>query len=377
MATVVQICTSRSWGGMEMHVGFLSRKLQKRGHNILVVCSPDSPLEKDLRESELELYPLKLSGYLHPVAVRRLQRFLQQQRVDLIHAHFSRDLWTIVPALALGSGKKEIPLILTKHIGTGRAKRDKLHQVIYKRVNFLIAISEVIRRNLIATHPILPSQVGVVHHGIDLQEFSKENTSDRSLRSEWGFSSGDIVFGMIGRLQIGKGYLEFLEMARDLSAQIPSARFLIVGEATRGEPQDAELILHRLQELRLERLVKYAGFRKDIPRVLAAMDVFVFPSHAEAFGMVVIEAMAARKPIVASNSDGILDILEHDRTGILVPPRDLNALTSACRLLAENQNLRERLAAAAQQAAREKFSLERMLDETEAIYRRFQHSSVD
>ena len=357
-------------------MGFLCRRLQQRGYNVLSICSPGSPLESDLRESGLETYPLKLSGYFHPVGIYKLRRFLQQRSVDLIHSHFSRDLWTIVPALALGQGLSAIPLILTKHIGTGRAKRDGLHRLLYQRVDFLIAISEVIRRNLIATHPISPSQVGVVHHGIDLQDFSNENDRDRSLRAEWGFSADDIVFGMIGRLQIGKGYLEFLEAARRLSAQVPAAKFVIVGEATRGEPKDAELILQRLAELQLDRVVKYAGFRKDIPRVLAAMDVFVFPSHAEAFGMVVIEAMAARKPVVASNTDGILDIVEDGQTGILIPPRDAEALANACRLLAEDANLRNRLAAAARQAAAEKFTADRMLDDLEAIYDRCRPRAV-
>jgi glycosyltransferase involved in cell wall biosynthesis len=360
---------------MEMHVTFLSRKLKQRGHRLLVICSPDSPLENDLRESGLETYPFKLFGYFHPFAILKLHRFVRQKSVDIIHSHYSRDLWTIVPALALGKDTTEIPLILTKHIGTGRPKRDWPHRRIYRHVNFLIAISEVIRQNLIATHPISPSQVGVVHHGIDLQDFSNEKAYDRSLRAEWGFSGDHIVFGMIGRLQIGKGYMEFLEMAQRLAAQIPRAKFLMVGEATRGEPEEANAILQRLGKLRLEQVVKWVGFRKDIPRVLAAMDVFVFPSHAEAFGMVVIEAMAARKPIIASKSDGILDIIAHNQTGILVPPRDVETLFLACRSLAMDRDLRDRLAGAARRAAEERFSADRMLDEIEAIYDRLQKSS--
>lgn len=352
-----------------MHVGFLSRQLRQRGHQIISICSPQSPLENDLRESQIELYPLKLSGYFHPVSAYKLKEFLSEKPIDLIHAHFSRDLWTIVPALAASASSDRIPLVLTKHIGTAKSKRDWLHRRVYQRVNYLIAISEVIRRNLIATHPISSDQVGVVHHGIDPQEFSLDRISDRSLRAEWGFGDGELVFGMVGRLQVGKGCLEFLEMAHRLSQHMTQARFLLVGEATRGEPEEAELILRRCKELQLGRVVKWAGFRKDIPRVLAAMDVFVFPSHAEAFGMAVIEAMAAAKPIIASNTDGILDIIEHGKTGMLVPPRDVAALTANCRLLAERPALRERLAGAARKKALEKFTVQRMLDDTEAIYK--------
>jgi glycosyltransferase involved in cell wall biosynthesis len=260
---------------------------------------------------------------------------------------------------------------VTKHIGTSKAKRDFLHRWLYQRVDYLIAISEVIRQNLIATHPISASQVGVVHHGIDLHDFFQASRARDALREELGFSRDQIVFGIIGRLQIGKGYLEFLEMAHQIGRLRPRARFLMVGEATRGEPEEANLILNKIEHPQLRPIVKWVGFRKDVPRLLAAMDVFVFPSHAEAFGLVLIEAMAAGKPVISSNCDGVLEIVRHGETGFLVAPRDVAALTEAAERLLQDEALRQKMGEAGRRLAAEAFSVERTLENIEALYQRF------
>lgn len=355
-----------------MHVGFLARQLARRGHHVLTACAPNTPLAHDLRESGFEPYLLDLSGYFHPRRVIRLARWLKAQPVEIIHAHFSRDLWTIVPALSFSKIGRKIPLLLTKHIGTGKPKRDPLHRWLYRHVHFLIAISEVIRQNLIATHPISSEKVGVIHHGVDPEQFSLAKISDRTLRQELGFSHEDVVVGMVGRLQISKGYLEFLEMAARLRRLRPNTKFLIVGEATRGEPRDAEIILQKRKALQLEETVKFLGFRKDVTVVLAAMDIFVFPSHAEAFGLALIEAMAAGKAVIASNNDGVLDIVQDVQTGILIPPRNVEALVQACLRLLEDESLRRKMGEAGRKLALQKFSVQRMLDQIESTYYQLQ-----
>ena len=98
------------------------------------------------------------------------------------------------------------------------------------------------------------------------------------------------------------------------------------------------------------------------------MDIFVFPSHAEAFGLVVIEAMAMGKPVIATNSDGILDIIENDKTGILVSPKDISSLTQAGLMLAKDVNLRIRLGKVGQEHVIQAFSLDKMLDKIETCY---------
>lgn len=365
MVTIMQICASPSWGGMEMHAGFLSTHLAKRGYKIIPVCYPGSPLERDLQERGFIPLRIRLGGYCHPFGAQKLAQWLDENGVDLVHSHYSRDLWTIVPAL---QRRERTPLVLTKHIGTQKPKRDWLHRAIYRRVAHVVAISEVIRRNLLDTHPLRPEQVSVVHHGVDLSEFTPETIDREAVRRELGLAPEHLVLGIIGRVQVSKGYLEFLAMARQISSEIPQARFLLVGEASRGEASEAEAILAKISEWQLESVVRHLGFRRDIPRLLAAMDIFVFPSHAEAFGLALIEALAMAKPVVASNCDGVLDIVSDRQTGLLVPPRQVEALRQAVLALAHNPALRFELGRRGREHVLKFFALDRMLNAIESIY---------
>jgi glycosyltransferase involved in cell wall biosynthesis len=357
---------------MEMHVGFLARQLAQRGHRILAACAPNTPLAQDFRDSGFEPYLLDHAGYFQPRSLARLLRCFKTKPVEIVHAHYSRDLWTLVPAMSLSRAARKLPLLLTKHVGTGKPKRDFLHRRLYHRVDYLIAISEVIQQNLIATHPLTPEKVGVIHHGVALERFSPATISERGLRSALGFSQNEVVVGMVGRLQVSKGFLEFLEMARLVHRARPNTRFVIAGEPTRGEPREAEIIRAKWRELQLENIVTFLGFRQDVPAVLAALEIFVFPSHAEAFGLALLEAMAAGKAVIASNNDGVLDLVPDERFGLLVPPRNVAALAQACLRLVDEEALRRKMGEASREFVRQNFSVQRMLERTEALYYRLQ-----
>ncbi len=367
MATIMQICASPSWGGMEMHVGFLSTHLARRGHQIIPVCCPGSPLDRDWHERGFTPLRLRLGGYFHPRAIRRLAQWFEEMKVDLVHSHYSRDLWTIAPALQIN---RRVPLILTKHIGTQKPKRDLLHRWIYRRVDHVVAISEVIRQNILATHPISADRVSIVHHGVDLSRFAPDENERASARQEFGFTPAHLVLGIIGRLQVSKGYLEFLEMARRLRQELPLARYLLIGEASRGEASAAQTILGKIRDWQVDDIVYPLGFRRDIPRLLNAMDIFVFPSHAEAFGLVLIEAMATAKPVVSSDCDGVLDIVRDRETGLLTPPRNVDALCAAVRMLARDPAQRLAMAQRAREHVLKFFALEQMLENLESVYKR-------
>jgi len=366
MATIMQICASPSWGGMEMHVGFLSTHLARQGHRIIPVCCPGSPLDRDLQERGFTPLPLRLGGYFHPRAISQLAQWLAERQVDLVHSHYSRDLWTVAPALQ----KRRVPLVLTKHLGTQKPKRDLLHRWIYRRVDHVVAISEIIRQNILATHPISADRVSVVHHGVDLSRFEPNENERASARQELGFTPEHLVLGIIGRLQVSKGYLEFLEMARRLRPELPQARYLLIGEASRGETSAAQMILGKIRDWQVDDIVYPLGFRRDIPRLLNAMDIFVFPSHAEAFGLVLIEAMATAKPVVSSDCDGVLDIVRDRETGLLTPPRNVDALCAAVQMLARDPAQRLAMSEKAREHVLKFFALERMLENLESIYKK-------
>ena len=363
---ILQVCSSRSWGGMEMHVGILCEQLQRRGHRVVALCPPDSEIERDLLARGIETMPFEPFDYLDVPAIVRTSRLLRTQRFDIIHSHYSRDLWVLAPAASLAG---DVPIVFIKHIGTQKAKTDFLHRWIYRRVCKIIAISGVIADNVRRTHPVDAGRVTVIHHGLDLSQFSDHDKAREKSRREFGIGDDDILIGTIGRLQEGKGHIEFLEMAARIAAEFSQARFIIVGEATRGEEHRAEKIYRKIDQVNLGKRLVLAGFRKDIPAVLAAMDIFAFPSRAEAFGLVIIEAMAAGVPVVSTRSDGVLDIIKDGVNGILVDRQNVDQLTAAVRSLIVDAKRRKELAAAGRRTIEEKFTIDRMVAETEKVYR--------
>ncbi len=362
---IAQICSSRSWGGLEMYVSTLCVWQMQAGLTVELFCVPGSPLSIEAQKGGLSQHAFAPAGYLDGLASWRLNRDLNALDIDLIHAHYSRDLWNIAPAIRFGTRR---PLIFSKHIGTQKPKRDPIHRWIYGSVDRVIAISQVIKDNILATHPVEPERVLILHHGIESTDIQAGALQRERIRAQWGIGDDEILIGTIGRLQAGKGHLEFLEMAGHVAARFPQTRFVIVGEPTRDEEVRAEPIYRKAETLQLKERLFFAGFRADIPAVLAAMDIFAFPSRAEAFGLVLIEAMAAGKAVVATRCDGVLDIIQDGRDGLMFAPMDVEDLIHRIVTLIEDSRLRYRLGMAAQQRVQDKFTRARMLDDLNAIY---------
>jgi glycosyltransferase involved in cell wall biosynthesis len=350
-----------------MHVAVLSRWLAEEGHTVEIWCAPGSPIAGEARRLGIATVPFKPFDYLDLVAAFRLYRQLNRRGVSLVHAHYAKDLWIIAPVIRMA---KRWPLVFIKHIGTGRPKRDPLHRWIYATVDQIIAISTVIRDNILATHPVERDRVCLVYHGLDTRTFSFDSAARERIRSEWDIHEDEVLVGTIGRLQPGKGHLEFLDMAAAIRAGNPRVRFVIIGEPTRGEEHRAEPIFARLRSLGLESEVIMPGFRRDIPAVLSAMDIFAFPSRAEAFGLVLIEAMATGRAVVSTRCDGVLDIIDDEQNGLLFDPQHPEELIRQVERLAEDKTLRTRLAANALATVQNKFTRAAMLANLYEVYER-------
>lgn len=352
---------------MEMVSVQMAQKLMERGHRVTFLTAKGSPSEQALRGSGIFSLPISIRGYVDPWSVKRIRRWIREEGVDLVHAHYSKDLWALVPALSMGG--KKVPLVLTKHIGTMKSKRDLLHRWIYRRVDYIIGISKLIQQNVIRTHPIEPERVGCIPNGVDLRAFDVEGTDRTAVRAALGIPGDALVVGMIGRLCWWKGYREFLEMAESLIKVEAGVRFLAVGGATLGEEEEVEEIRSLARSLHLDGKVVFTGFRKDVARLLSAMDLFVYPAYAEAFGLVLIEAMAMGLPVISSDCDGVPEIVVDGKTGILVPPRNSGALTEAVlRMLKDSQKMR-----AYGRAGRVRvlgvYDFEKVVSRTEELYR--------
>lgn len=362
---ILYSCLSKSWGGMEMFTLTSIQQLLKRKIKVELVCAADSRIHIEANNLGIMIHPLKASGYFHPFTIIRLALLIRQNDYTLVHTQASKDLWLIVPALKI-AGRK-IPLFLTKQVGSFIVKNDFLHRLLYRRLRKLFAISTIIKNNVIETTPVKPENVIVIPNGIDLQRFNPENIDAHKVRNEFNINKDEIVIGMLARFTPGKGHEEFLVAAKKLSEEYSNLRFLVVGEPSRGETEYADKIKQIAEDYKLKNII-FTGYRDDTPEVLSAMDIFAFPSHSEAFGIALVEAMAMKRPSVCSRADGVLDIAVDGETSYLFENKNADELKAKLKLLIESKETRIRFGENARERVVEIFDIEKITERLLKIY---------
>lgn len=364
---ILQTCFSHSWGGLELQALEMSTRLHTRGHVVWMACCGGSRLESEARDAGIPTFPLDIRGYFHPRYAWRLGRFIKEKGFDIIHCQQSKDIASVVPAMNFS--RQRIPLVLSKRVGSYLIKKDIFHRYTHAHIDRVLAVSEVIRKNVIDTTPVPAERVTTLHDGIDIGMFSLQRADRLKVRSEFGYEPQQIVIGFVGRFSPGKGHEEFLEAGSILRKVYPDVRFSVVGEASHGEERYEQKIRTLCSVLGLDGEVTFTGFRRDIPDVMAAFDIFVFPSHAESFGVVLIEAMAMERPVVSTNCDGVLDIVVDETTGLYVDPRNAKQLAAAIGRLIRHPQLRESMGKAGRRRVEELFDQKLQMDRVEEIYR--------
>jgi glycosyltransferase involved in cell wall biosynthesis len=302
---VLYSCLSKSWGGMEMYTLTSVKQLLMHNIGVELLCLKDSTLQNEAKSSGIIIHSINSDSYFNPTGIFRIMQLIRKGNFNLIHTQASRDLWLLVPALKLAGSK--IPLVFTKQVGSFVVKRDLLHKIIYNRVNLAFAISEAIKKNMIDTTLLPPEKIRILYNCIDVNRFNPATAKRSEIRNEFNVNESELLIGMMARFSPGKGHEEFLGAAKILKERYNNLKFLIVGKASYGEEDYERKIKDQAAKAGLSNVI-FTGFRKDTPDVLSAMDIFVFPSHAEAFGIALIEAMAMQLPTVSANAEGVLDI---------------------------------------------------------------------
>jgi glycosyltransferase involved in cell wall biosynthesis len=362
---ILEFCTSRSWGGMEMRVVQTAIDLRALGHTVTIFCFPDSSLHKEAQAESFDCFALPFGNGIHPLLIIKLRKYLETQNFNLIHVQFSRDLRFLIPAIRKST---KIPVVLTKRVGSYIKKKDLLHKYLYSKVDLVLAISSVIKNNVLDTCPIDESRVQIHYNGIKVELYESALAKRSQTRSIMGIELQHCVVSLMGRLSPGKGHEDFLEAARIILNKNKNVFFWIVGSASYGEEDYEIQIKNMTQNLGIAEKVLFTGFRKDIPELLGASDIIAVPSHAEAFGNAAIEAMAAARPVVSSNTDGLIDIVVEGVTGFRVAPKNSIELASAISKLIDNPDLRSKFGAAGQSRVEEMFNESKQTKKLENIF---------
>lgn len=366
------VCLSKSWGGLEQTVAFDAQEFARYELPVRVAVLRDSPIHRALSEKTgVTVLPLdyRPRDTLDFHFRNDLEKWIDSGEVNLVHTHQTTLLGSISPWIWK---KKKVPLIASRHIMSNHDKRNWIHSFIYQRVDSLLVMSEALRENVIATHPVDDRKVEVVNLGLDFDRFNPERVDARRQRADWGASDDTVVIGLVGRIDPAKGQGTFIKAAAGLMKRIGSdrkLRFVVVGEETLGsEDGHLEELKAMVTQFHLEESVLFTGYMENIPEVMQAFDVFVMPSKQEAFGLVAIEAMAMECPIVISSGGSAQEIVGREEFGLLTRPDDAFDLQHRLRALIEDEETRQEMGRRARRHVKSKYDCRLRLQRTLEVY---------
>ncbi|MEQ4539439.1 MAG: glycosyltransferase family 4 protein [Billgrantia desiderata] len=356
---VMHICLSDGWGGLEMYPARIIPELQRQGWQAHGLALAGSRVAESLASTGIAPLTVPSRGRAL-LQVGHILGYLKRHGIEVLHCHKSSDLRL---GALLATLRPTLKLFFTDHMGVTRPKKDLYHRWAYGRVSRLFAISEATRRRNLAAFPLPPERIRRLYLGIDLSPYAPQldEPAREALRRELGGMPGQVAIGLPGRLTDGKGHEVWLEGLACLAERAPELDWhgVLIGGLSAREGSDERYVSHlraRVRDLKLEQRVTFAGFRPDLPRLFEALDIVCVPSRNEAFGLTVVEAMAAGKAIVGADSGAIPELLEAD-CGRLAAAEEPLAWADAMAELGQDAALRERLGRAARARAERHFGV--------------------
>jgi glycosyltransferase involved in cell wall biosynthesis len=357
-------------------------RLDGREFDRVMLCPEDGPLAELAAEAGITVQtvsnlearftwrPGALIRYCRSFlkVIRDFRRKVVALSPDLIHANSIR-AGLVATAATVGLKMKVIwhlHDLLPRHpLSTGI----RMFAALSKRSR-MIAVSQAVGKNFCGhLSGLLKKRTVVILNAIDLKDFVAADNRDE-IRAGLSLAKEDFAIGIVGQLTPRKGQMELLGAFEKLSRTVPEAVLVIAGAAIFNRDHEYEQMLRRTVELPgISGRVRMLGARKDVPEIMRALDLLVVNSRREPFGLVACEAMACGTPVLATASDGLPEIIDHQRNGWLVPFGDQQKLVEALTFLNERPEVRKTLAEVARKDVAERFSLERYMSELNLFYK--------
>lgn len=358
---VAQIIDELPPDGAERLLVDMMRRRSERFRYVIVCLIQGGPLELDFQELGVPVVIVGRRGKADLGMVFRLAAWLRREHVAVVHTHlFTADAYGRTAARLAGI-RAVFATIHNVNDWKGRAHL-LIDRVLARVSSRVIGCTEEVGRVLRERDGIPAQRVAVVENGIDLKRF--DAVSPAGVREEFGVAPGRLLMGVIGRLHPQKGHEDLLQALATLRARAPQPfSCLFIGDGELREPLKA-----RVRELGLDDVVVFTGLRRDVPRLLVALDLFVMPSRWEGLPMALLEAMACGKPAVVTAVGGIPSVIDDGRNGVLLPPEQPAAMTDALQRLLADAELRARLGSAARECALRLYDVGRVVDAYESMY---------
>jgi glycosyltransferase involved in cell wall biosynthesis len=359
---VVEVLATGTNGGAQEHLYSLVARMDRARYDVSVVALSGGSAVRKLQRAGVPV--LVIDDPDDTIAVGALSAHLAEVRPDVVHAHMYRAETVATRAvISLGeAGQRRPYLVATIHSSRIRSLEDQQHlRELTPYMDRLIAVSKSIEHKLVDEQRT-DVPVSLIYNGVDLDVYDTQEACC-TLPEEYGMEPGSQIVGVVARLEPEKGHPTLLEAWPAVLRAVPDAYLLIVGEGSRRDALEAQA-----RSLRIAHRVVFTGRRDDVPAVTAALDVAVLPSYREAQGMVILEAMALSRPVVASNVGGIPEMIEDGVTGLLVPPHDADTLARAIVRLLKNHALADTLGRAGHDMVHDRFCIQLMVQAIESIY---------
>ena len=352
---ILYVESSRSWGGQEYRTCLEINWLNAHGHQAWLVCNPDSQVHSKASELATRVVTMPLRSRVDPLCTLRLWKFCRQNKIDLLKTYSSKDHWICLPLFVCG-----IPLSRARCITDpiGSASR----AFVFKHgCSQIVADASVIKRQLVKQHGIDPAKIEVIGSAVDLVKF-KPPRNRTKFRREIGVGDDTPLIGNVGMIRPDKGQLQLVNAAPLVFEKHPGARFVIVGQGT-GILKRGINVRNAIDQAGLADKIIMAGYRWDTPNVYAACDMIVIASlHTEASPIVLREAFASGRPVIATKVGDIPEIVRHRENGLLIEPGDTQALAAAIMEFISDPELAARCALNGFSYATEHFSFDKMME---------------
>ncbi len=351
-------------GGAEKYLEILVFNLNKEFD--IRIAIPNRKGTKDF-VNELKLNGVKID-FISKYNIINILLYYRQNMPDYIHFNlpFPTKCMTAILAGIIHSRSK---LYVTEHLVPPEYKPylfiKFIKKFLYSKLDASITVSNKNKETLIKNFDLPENKIRVIYNCIDIDHIKNYDSEIvKELRHKFSINNSSLVFGTVGRLHKQKGHECLINASKEVIEKIPNSLFLFVGQ---GKLKDQ--LIRKINDKNISEHFRIVGYQENLPEILALIDIFVLPSISEGFPFSVLEAMAARKPVIATNVGGIPEIITNNVNGILVGPMDSDALAKAMILLAKDEKKRDHFAESGNKKILENFSLEKMISMTKDIYK--------
>ncbi len=354
------VCFSRSLGGLELSTLRLARAMAARGISATVIVPESSELERRARAMDLHIIvitPKRKYGDLF--AARRLARVLKEHRIDLALLMQSQDIHLAAIASLFSVPTK---FVFYQQMQSRFNKRGFVHTWMFSRLSLWITLTQAMKKDVLECTRVPKGKIEVVPLGIDVRRFDPRGFESSNERQRFDLPLKGRIVGVLGRLDKLKGQHVLLQAVPEILKRHPQTFFLIAGDETAGASGYREFLRVLSQMLEIERSVKFLPFTEEVPQLMSTLDVLVLPSFSETYGLVILEAMAMQKPVIATDAGGVPELVRHGKTGLLVRPNDIDAMTKALLRVLDSASLRHRLGRAARAEVLKTFDFDACVD---------------